>query len=99
MIQIHCPYCDQLLPEQEFAYAGEAHIVRPENPGDLSDESWRDYLYLRTNARGLHRERWRHAHGCARFFNVLRDTVSDRVLMTYRMGEMPSLPEEEAADE
>ena len=99
MIQIHCPYCCQLLPEQEFAYAGEAHIVRPEVPDELSDEAWRDYLYIRTNARGLHRERWRHAYGCGRFFNVLRDTVSDRILTTYKMGEVAPNPEAEAGDE
>ncbi|MCI4644783.1 MAG: sarcosine oxidase subunit delta [Hyphomonadaceae bacterium] len=95
MIQIHCPYCCELLPEQEFAYAGEAHIVRPEDPGALSDEAWRDYLFLRTNARGPYHERWRHVHGCSRFFNALRDTVSDRILVTYRMGEAPPAPPSE----
>ena len=29
MLLIHCPYCEQDLPELEFAYAGEAHIARP----------------------------------------------------------------------
>jgi len=32
-------------------------------------------------------ERWRHVHGCGRFLNALRDTVSDRILTTYRPGE------------
>jgi len=32
-------------------------------------------------------ERWRHVHGCGRFFNALRDTVSDRILATYKPGE------------
>ena len=35
MLLIHCPYCEETLPEMEFAYAGEAHIVRPEAPGPL----------------------------------------------------------------
>ena len=90
MIQIHCPYCDVLLPEQEFVYAGEAHIARPEDPSAETDESWRDYLYIRSNTRGLHKERWRHVHGCGRFFNAIRDTVSDRVVDTYRMFEAPA---------
>ena len=30
-----------------------------------------------TNPKGLHVERWRHVHGCGRFFNAVRDTVSD----------------------
>ena len=32
MLLIHCPYCEQDLPELEFAYAGEAHIARPPTP-------------------------------------------------------------------
>ncbi|MCB1972537.1 MAG: sarcosine oxidase subunit delta, partial [Geminicoccaceae bacterium] len=34
-------------------------------------------------------ERWVHNHGCGRWFNALRDTVSDRVLAIYAMGEQP----------
>jgi sarcosine oxidase subunit delta len=86
MLLIHCPYCDKTLPELEFAYAGEAHIARPADPSALSDEEWRDYLFIRTNRRGLHFERWRHIHGCARFFNAVRETVSDRFLTTYKAG-------------
>jgi sarcosine oxidase subunit delta len=37
----------------------------------------------------VHAERWRHVHGCARFFNALRDTTSDQILATYRVGEVP----------
>ena len=32
-------------------------------------------------------QRWLHAHGCQRWFNALRDTVSDRIKVTYRSGE------------
>lgn len=87
MLLIHCPYCDDTLPELEFAYAGEAHIARPSDPSALSDEEWRDFLFIRSNARGVHAERWRHIHGCARYFNALRDTVSDKFLRTYKAGE------------
>ncbi|MGP9805442.1 sarcosine oxidase subunit delta [Paracoccus sp. NSM] len=99
MLLIHCPYCDETLPELEFAYAGEAHIARPADPSALSDEEWRDFLFIRTNARGPHYERWRHIHGCGRFFNALRDTVSDRFLTTYKAGEeRPALTILEAAE-
>lgn len=87
MLLIHCPYCDETLPELEFTYAGEAHIARPEKPSELSDDEWRDYLFIRTNVKGPHFERWRHSHGCGRFFNAVRDTVSDRFLTTYKVGE------------
>ena len=85
MLLIPCPYCGP-RPEIEFRYGGEAHLVRPTDPGSVSDEAWADYLYMRTNPKGLHAERWRHAQGCGRFFNALRDTVSDRILETYEIG-------------
>ncbi len=37
----------------------------------------------------MHAERWRHTHGCGRFFNALRDTTTDHFLATYRVGEKP----------
>ncbi|MGQ3671549.1 sarcosine oxidase subunit delta [Xanthobacter sp. TB0136] len=86
MLLIRCPYCKAERPELEFAYAGEAHIVRPEDPSKLSDDEWRDHLFIRTNTRGLHYERWRHINGCGRFFNAVRDTVSDKFVMTYEAG-------------
>jgi sarcosine oxidase subunit delta len=93
MLLIHCPYCDEERPELEFAYAGEAHIARPAAPSEMSDEAWRDFLFIRSNPRGVHAERWRHIHGCARFFNALRETVSDRFLATYPAGTpRPTLP-------
>ncbi|WP_054005022.1 sarcosine oxidase subunit delta [Cypionkella psychrotolerans] len=86
MLLIHGPYCDDTLPELEFAYAGAAHIARPADPMSLSDEEWRDFLYVRSNPRGLHAERWRYIHGCGRFFNASRDTVGDKFSVTYKAG-------------
>ena len=84
---IHCPYCEEKRPEIEFAYGGEAHIARPENPSALSDNELETYLFIRANPRGRHHERWRHVHGCGRFFNVVRDTVTDKFETTYKAGE------------
>ncbi|SDF20962.1 sarcosine oxidase subunit delta [Salipiger thiooxidans] len=86
MLLIHCPYCNETLPEVEFAYAGEAHIARPVNPSEVSDADWEAFLFLRDNVKGPHYERWRHLHGCGRFFNAVRDTVSDKFLTTYEAG-------------
>src|SRR5215208_769175 len=86
MLVIHCPICEMDRPEIEFRYAGEAHIARPADPMALSDAAWADYLYMRTNPKGLHIERWRHVYGCARFLNAVRHTVSDRILTTYKVG-------------
>lgn len=87
MILIHCPYCDDTRPELEFAYAGEAHIARPADPAALDDADWAQYLFIRANPRGRHNERWRHVHGCGRFFNAVRDTVTDKFEVTYKAGE------------
>jgi sarcosine oxidase subunit delta len=92
MLLIPCPYCGPRA-ELEFTYGGEAHIARVENPATLTDGQLEDYLYLRTNTRGLHAERWRHTHGCARFFNALRDTVTDKIHATYKVGaQRPTMP-------
>jgi sarcosine oxidase subunit delta len=87
MLLIHCPYCDAERPELEFRYGGEAHIARPLEPATKSDEEWAEYLYFRTNPKGWHFERWRHASGCGRYFNAVRHTVTDRFLTTYKAGE------------
>ena len=42
---------------------------------------------MRANPKGVHAERWRHLHGCARFFNALRDTTTDQFVATYKTGE------------
>ncbi|RJF88958.1 sarcosine oxidase subunit delta family protein [Oleomonas cavernae] len=83
MLLIRCPYCGE-RPETEFRYGGEAHIARPADPSALDDEAWADFLYKRTNPRGLHVERWRHIHGCAQFFNAVRHTVSDAFVVIYK---------------
>jgi heterotetrameric sarcosine oxidase delta subunit len=86
MLLIRCPWCGP-RDEIEFRCGGEAHIVRPADPDAVSDAEWADYLFMRTNAKGAHRERWVHALGCRRWFNVLRSTVSHEILAVYRMGE------------
>lgn len=93
MLLIPCPWCGP-RDEVEFTCGGEAHIVRPANPDALSDEAWADYLFMRTNPKGPMAECWVHTHGCRRWFNVVRDTVSHRILHVYRMGEpCPIAPE------
>ena len=88
MLVIECPWCGP-RDESEFSYGGEAHIRRPGDPAALSNEAWADYLFMRTNTRGLHLEQWWHASGCRRWFNVQRDTVTNEIVTVYRMDEAP----------
>ncbi|MCW3836955.1 sarcosine oxidase subunit delta [Sphingomonas canadensis] len=93
MLLIPCPHCGP-RPEIEFAYGGEAHVARPEDPSALDDDAWAAFLYERQNPKGVHAERWRHVHGCARYFNLLRETAGDRILAAYPAGQpRPDLPE------
>lgn len=86
MLLIECPYCGK-RPELEFTHGGQAHVARAKNPADVSAQEWTDFLYMRSNIKGVHAERWRHTHGCGRFFNALRDTTTDHFLGTYKTGE------------
>ncbi len=86
MLLIRCPHCCEERSEEEFSYAGEGGIRRPENPGDLSDAEWADYLHFRTNPKGLHREIWCHTAGCRRYFDVVRDTVTYTIHSTAPIG-------------
>jgi sarcosine oxidase subunit delta len=86
LLLITCPWCGARA-QDEFVCRGEAHIARPAEPDRASDAAWADYLFMRSNPKGLHAERWLHRHGCRRWFHVLRDTVSDRILAVYKPGE------------
>ena len=93
MLSIHCPHCQEHREEDEFHYKGQAHIARPENPDECSDEEWGDYLYFRKNPKGIHHEMWVHALGCRKFFNVTRNTLTNEIHETYRIGEQPKVTE------
>lgn len=88
MLLVPCPWCGP-RPENEFCYSGQAHLARPADPAAVSNADWSAYLYLRDNPKGRHTERWRHQHGCGRFFNCVRDTVTDRFTASYKPGEAP----------
>lgn len=87
MLLIKCPYCEEERPELEFRHAGQAHIVRPNNLAEISADEMEEFLFIRENKRGVIFERWRHIHGCARYFNCVRNTVTDEIAMTYKSGE------------
>ncbi len=89
MLRIYCPYCAEYREETEFHYAGQAHIARPDDPDNRTDQEWGDYLYFRKNPRGPHMEMWVHTAGCRKYFNAVRDTVTYQIKETYRIGEQP----------
>jgi sarcosine oxidase, subunit delta len=88
MLLIPCPWCGP-RPENEFRYGGAAQIARPRDPSAVDDAAWAEFLYMRANPRGAHTERWRHIHGCGRFFECVRDTETDRLASTSKPGHAP----------
>ena len=88
MLLIHCPWCGP-REEVEFHCGGQAHIARPADPAKLSDEQWADFLFMRDNPKGAFAERWMHAAGCRRWFNIRRDTVTHEITAIYCIGEPP----------
>ena len=89
MLVITCPHCGP-REESEFSCGGEAHIARPLAENSLTDAEFADYLFLRDNPKGVFLERWRHAVGCRRWFNMVRDTVTHEIIEVYAMGSLPS---------
>jgi sarcosine oxidase subunit delta len=93
MLRIACPYCG-LRDEPEFVFGGPSHLIRP--AFDATDAEWTDYLFNRDNPKGIHNERWLHAYGCGRWFNVARNTLTHQILAVYPMGETkPTLTPDE----
>ena len=88
MLLIACPWCGP-RDETEFRYGGQSGIAYPADPESLSDAEWADFLFMRDNTKGDFHERWMHAAGCRRWFNVIRSTIDHRIIAVYRMGERP----------
>lgn len=86
MLLIDCPWCGP-RDQSEFACGGEAHIQRPADPDAVSDAEWADYQFFRTNPRGWHAEQWCHSHGCGRWFNAERHTVTYEIRRTWRLDD------------
>ena len=88
MLLIKCPHCGE-RPEIEFRCGGEAHLARPLDPAALDDGEWSEFLFYRKNIKGVLAERWTHAYGCQRWFNAIRNSVTDEILATYAHAETP----------
>ena len=90
MLLIPCPWCGP-RNDAEFIAAGEAHVQRP--PSSVDDTAFGAYLYVRRNHKGMQSERWFHAYGCRRWFNVTRDTVTHEIARAYPMRAVPDAVE------
>lgn len=66
---------------QEFTCLGDASLLnRPDGMADAAAEAFYDYVYLRDNPAGVHRELWFHEQGDRSWLVVTRDTVTHEIL-------------------
>lgn len=71
-MRITCPYCGA-RDAQEFSYLGDANPQRPDGM-HATEAAMSDYVHLRDNPAGRHRELWYHGAGCHAWLVVTRDT-------------------------
>jgi sarcosine oxidase, subunit delta len=86
MLQITCPWCG-VRNEDEFSFAVEGGLKRPQDPATITDEEWADYLFNRNNIKGLHYELWQHRFGCRQWLAVARNTVNHEIFGSWRVHE------------
>jgi methylglutamate dehydrogenase subunit B len=77
-MRISCPYCGE-RGSDEFTYFGDAARVRPDPTSGNAMLQFADYVYLRGNPRGLHRELWYHGAGCRSWLVVTRNTLNHEI--------------------
>ncbi|WP_424830037.1 sarcosine oxidase subunit delta [Ruegeria sp.] len=65
---------------QEFVYLGDAAMInRPDWQAENAAEAFHDYLYLRDNPAGEHRELWYHEQGDRSWLVVTRNTLTHEI--------------------
>ena len=74
-MRIACPHCGE-RDVREFTCLGDATPTRPDPDAPDALARFTDYVYLRDNPAGSHRELWYHGAGCQAWLVVTRDTRS-----------------------
>ena len=83
---IDCPYCGA-RPSEEFTILGDATKERPSGIQPPTWKPWYDYVFIRDNPKGRHREYWQHSGGCRSWLVVERDTLTHQVYAVDRSAE------------
>ena len=63
----------------EFVCLGDARLMKRPDGMRASDAGMHDYLFLRDNPAGLHRELWYHEQGDRSWLVVTRDTRTHEI--------------------
>ena len=83
-MRIPCCFCGE-RGNEEFAYLGDATVERPQDDPALpldkaAQQGWIDFVYLRDNPAGAHRELWQHVAGCHAWLVVTRNVRTHEIL-------------------
>ena len=64
----------------EFMYLGDASLLnRPKWDAEDAEHSFYEYLYLRKNVAGVHKELWFHQQGDRSWLVISRNTVTHEI--------------------
>ena len=64
---------------QEFVYLGDAALINRPDGLTATPQEMHDYVYLRGNPAGEHRELWYHEQGDRSWLVVTRNTVTHEI--------------------
>ncbi|TDL85472.1 sarcosine oxidase subunit delta [Meridianimarinicoccus aquatilis] len=65
---------------QEFTYLGDASMIqRPDGTAEGAEDALFNYVYMRDNPAGEHRELWYHEQGDRSWLVVTRNTVTHEI--------------------
>ena len=77
-MRIPCPLCGN-RDVREFTYLGDATVRRPDPNACDAIDLFVEYVYMRDNPVGSHREFWYHGAGCQAWLVVTRDTRTHEI--------------------
>lgn len=64
----------------EFIYLGDASLLhRPDPKAESASDDFHEYLHLRDNPAGVHRELWYHEQGDRSWLVVTRNTLTHEI--------------------
>lgn len=76
MMLITCPFCG---PRADTEYVFGAAAGQGYPGPDAQQDELTEYLFLRDNPKGWHRELWVHRHGCGQWIEVERNTLTHEI--------------------
>ena len=71
----------------EFIYLGDASLLnRPKWDSEDAENNFYEYLYLRKNIAGIHKELWFHQQGDRSWLVISRNTLTHEIIQVDLVG-------------